>query len=216
MITPTGTEEACLAGEAMRGLGAPTFNPGQISSFSADPATGFLETTQGHYVTAFDADRKSQFIQVYKANGLRFKKTCKLLGISEHTINKHTESDKAFANALAEVRREYAEDLECTSMDIALTPKGFMDRIAQLRRFFPGRYAPSENAGQTKIELHIDGDLVLSKKHTETLEASIVGEIESAITDVTPLSVHQHPQAGQSSTESNSSNELRTDGEGRE
>lgn len=163
------------------------------SALAVDPSSGFLEST-GNFANAFDSERKAQFLEVYKANGLRFKKTCKLLGISEHTINHHHAVDHVFRSAFDEVQREYAEDLQCTSMEIALTPKGFMDRIAQLRRLFPGKYAPAENTGQTKIELHIDGDVMISKKNLETMETTIVGEIESDSMAAPAIMPHTPPQ----------------------
>lgn len=185
---------------------------GSQSALAIDPSSGFLEST-GNYATVFDAERKAQFLEVYKANGLRFKKTCALLGLSQHTINKHIEQDQVFADAFNEVQRVYAEDLQCTSMEIALTPRGFMDRIAQLRRLFPGKYAPAENNGQTKIELHIDGDVTISKKNFETMETTIVGEIESDSMGIGALTGHPSPQSTDApSIEHSLSEESTTDG----
>ena len=64
------------------------------TNHTIDSETGYLECNG--YASAFDAARKTQFLNVYRANGLAIYKTCKLLNLSIHTVNNAVKIDAAF------------------------------------------------------------------------------------------------------------------------
>jgi len=148
---------------------------------SWDANSGMIQTT-GNYATAFTPERKQQFIDVYVASGLRFKHTCKKMGISDHTVHHHISIDPEFKKRIDEAQAEYAEELEARQRNFALEPKHFMDRAMQLRCLLPGKYARDENRnGQNQpITINVNGDLLIdAKKRSEVLDAQIVQEAES-------------------------------------
>lgn len=148
-----------------------------------DPATGFIETT-GNYATAFTPERKQQFLSVYVASGLRFKHTCKQLGLSDHTINHHITIDPEFKKAVEECHAEYAEELEARQRNFALEPKHFMDRAMQLRCLLPGKYARDENrsTNQNNITININAEaLAREKERANAIEAEIIKEIAGTL-----------------------------------
>lgn len=144
-------------------------------ALAVNPATGFMDSQD--YAFTFDGERKRQFLERYRANGLMFRKTCKELGISMHTVNKHYQLDPKFKEEYDECQREYAESLESFQRDMALTPKGFMDRCMQLRHLFPDRYAPEkQSSGPSHVVINITADaLGQITERQRTLDAQIVG-----------------------------------------
>lgn len=130
-------------------------------ALAVNPATGFMES-HGTSAFTFDTERKAQFLKVYRANGLRFRQTCKDIGLSHGTVHKHYQIDQAFREAMDECEREYAEHLEAVQRDIALTPRGFMDRCMQLRHLYPERYdRQNTSGGGSHITINITGDTLL-------------------------------------------------------
>lgn len=152
-----------------------------------DPATGFLQT-KGPYAVAFTAERKKQFLDVYRANGLMMRKTCNQLGLSGHTINHHLSIDPEFKKALVDAQAEYAEELEAKQRSYALDPKHFMDRAMQLRYLLPERYAQDQKQQTSSVVINIQGDLVIdAKKRADLIDAEIVREAEVAKTQTASI-----------------------------
>lgn len=150
------------------------------SALVVDEATGFMETSGG-FASAFDGQRKDEFLRVFKASGLALYTTCKNLGISHHTIHHHVKNDPAFREAFEQVRRTYADDLEAKSRSIAMTrDSATLERIFHLRSLFPEKYAREQKSPDGKIEINITGNLVTSiKRDAEVLETTVVRAIES-------------------------------------
>lgn len=147
----------------------------QSHALALNHETGFMESNGYAEAMAFDTERKLQFLKAYKANGLRFRTTCKSLGLSHHTVLKHYNLDEAFRQGYDEVEREYAEELEARQMAYALEPKHFMDRCMQLRRLYPDRYAPEKSSGSTQITINVTPDALSPVlKRQEILEAEMV------------------------------------------
>ena len=156
-----------------------------------DPETGFLESN-GYAVMSFDAERKIQFLRLYQANGLRFRKTCKDLGLSHNTVLHHYKIDDEFKKALDELQADYAEDLESSSMQFAMLPKHFMDRCMQLRRLYPEKYDSAKSSGSPQIIINLDGKFLdLMQKREQIIEAKIVESVRS----------DEQAQIGQSASE---------------
>lgn len=144
---------------------------------AVDPATGFLESNA--YAAAFDAERKTQFLNLFKSNGLGLYRTCKQLGLSHHTINKHYRIDPEFKKAYDDAEKEYTDELEATSRFNALNPKSVIERIFQLKALRPERYADQKSAAPTQITINVDAALIENaRKRAEVLDAEIITESE--------------------------------------
>lgn len=144
---------------------------------NVDPATGYLQA-KGNYAEAFTPERKQQWLDVYKASGLRFLSTCKSLGISDHTINHHIEIDQEFKAKFKEVQAEYAEELEALQRDFAKDKKQFMDRAMQLRALLPGKYARDERRDDVAVTINISNEaLIEAKRRSESMDKAIEAEI---------------------------------------
>lgn len=137
---------------------------------------------QPNHALAFDDERKRQFLDLYRANGLKCKAACKSLGLSFHTIQHHYRIDPAFKSAFDDLQAEYAEELQAKSMQYAMEQKNFMDRCMQLRRLLPNEYAPEKLNGPTHIVINIDGKLLeRSKQHEQVIDAKIVEEQQKRV-----------------------------------
>lgn len=160
---------------------------------ATDPETGMIQTT-GNYPTALTPERKQQFLDIYVANGLRFRTTCKQLGISHHTITHHLDIDKEFKKRFNDAQTEYAEELEARQRNYALEPKQFMDRAMQLRALLPEKYAREQNLGSGQaIQINVSGNFVIeAKKRDEMIDAEIVKELKCESDNIMAETLHIH------------------------
>lgn len=145
---------------------------------SVDPNTGYIQTT-GNYPNAFDPVRKEAFLELYKANGLRLRRACREMGMSEATISHHLKIDPVFKEKFDGVEADYIENLEQVSRDNALNnPKAVIERIFQLKCLLPLKYG-QENGysqrGNGQIIINIDGKMLeASRKRDETMDAQVI------------------------------------------
>ncbi len=157
-----------------------------------NPETGFLENPA--YPSAFNSDRKHDFLRVYRANHLRLYRTLAELGISPETYNKHYQLDAHFRREVDHVRRVYTDELEGVSRENALNPKSVIERIFQLKALLPEKYGDNKSSGSTMINLVFNGDLVgnaSSRKDIIDVKAEPApmigdGETESSTENVDP------------------------------
>lgn len=185
----------------------------EVKNHTIDPVTGFMESKG--YATAFDSVAKVRFLEAYRRNGLRVRRTCEQLSISLHTIHHHVKHDENFKKAFEDVEQAYLDELEGTSRDVALTADGFRDRQMQLRRLAPAKYAAHFTGPVAAPQIIIQGDLVLGlQDRQKTLETNIVQEVEAEIVPPLPSPVQIHTHTMQSSTETNSSREESSTEEG--
>lgn len=134
-----------------------------------DPATGFLESN--NYIQAFDASRKVAFLNLLRANSLGLYKTCKQLGLSHHTVNKHYHQDAEFKRQYDDLETEYASDLEAVSRQNALNPRSVIERIFQLKALLPNKYADQKSLLPSQITINIDGKLIeQARERTKILD----------------------------------------------
>lgn len=194
----------------MEAMAALMDRPPTIPNHTIDPNTGFLESNA--YASAFDAHRKEEFLRVYKANSLGLYRTCQQLGISHHTIHLHCKIDPAFKEAMRQVETEWGNDLESRSRSVAMTrDSATLERMFHLRALFPDKYARElKGNGDSQVNFHINGDVLVSlKKKTETLDTTIVQEVESANNPQSLSTTTQSTQPLTLPTETRSSSELR-------
>lgn len=138
-----------------------------------NPETGFLENPA--YATQFDSVRKEAFLKNYRANGLRIRRACREMGLSEDTVGKHLHLDPLFREKFDAVEKDYLEELEATSKENALNPKSVIERIFQLKCLIPEKYGQENKPMSLKIEVNIDGKtLEAFAKKDQILEAQIV------------------------------------------
>lgn len=90
-------------------------------------------------------ETKKAFLAAYKELGYR-NKACEKVGIETHSVQYWKKTDAKFAmdyQILQEWwKEEKKETIERIMYDLALTPRGFMDRMAWLRKHYPEEYNP--------------------------------------------------------------------------
>lgn len=179
-------------------------SPAVSSPYHAvDLETGYLETT-GSYGTAFNAERKLEFLRLFRLNSLGFYRTCKDLSLSHATVNHHMEIDPQFKADVEACRREYADELESKSRSVAITKdSATLERIFQLRALLPDKYARDlKGNGLQKIEINVAGDFISSSKgRAKEIDAEVTQEIEVTTQDAIQIPI--------SSTEGNTTHELK-------
>lgn len=158
-----------------------------VPNHTIDPKTGFMESNA--YASAFDAQRKEKFLDVFKNNGLGLYRTCRALGLSTSTIHRHYQIDPVFREAFNEAKTEYSDELEATSRVNALNPKSVIERIFQLKALFPEKYGEQKTSGATQIVINFDGKtLEMSKKRAEIIDTQDLNSTLSDRSESTVLS----------------------------
>lgn len=149
-----------------------------LPNHTVDLATGFIESNA--YPQAFDAKKKLAFLELYKQNGLKMHRTCKDVGVKYETFAKHYRDDPVFHKAFEDAKTEYFDELEGVSRSNALNPRSVIERIFQLKSFFPEKYGDGKrDSGNIHISLSIDGKTMeLSQKREEIIEAEIISQTE--------------------------------------
>ncbi len=146
----------------------------------SDPVSGMIQTT-GNYPTPFDPDRKTQFLELYRANELGIRKACRAMGMSVSTVNHHLKIDPEFKSRFDALEKDYLEDLECVSRNNALNPKSVIERIFQLKCLLPLKYG-QENKPATNqpIQINISGNLLIdAKSRDDSIDAKVIKEVEN-------------------------------------
>lgn len=141
-----------------------------------DTETGLLESKA--YPMSFDADRKKQFLEVFKSSGLGLYRTCAKLGLSHHTVNKHYQIDPVFKQLYDEAMQEYTDELEATSRENALNPRSVIERIFQLKALRPEKYADRRDSSNINVSINIDQSMLEQIKRRQE-----VIDIEPVSTD---------------------------------
>ncbi len=149
---------------------------GGIQNHQINPVTGFMENPG--FIDAFDSDKKVSFLKLYRDNGLKIWNTCRSMGISVDTVNRHYRNDPVFKKAFDEVETEYLDELEGVSRINALNPKAIIERIFQLKALKPEKYGDKKNSGEITIQVKIDENVLENlNKRQELLRNVIDAEI---------------------------------------
>src|SRR3990167_1456773 len=142
-----------------------------------DATTGFLQSN-GEYAHVFDAQRKTAFLRLYGSNGLRLRRTCRSMGMSESTINHHCSIDPEFRRQFDDVERDYIDELEGVSRDNALNPRSVIERIFQLKCLLPSKYGQENRPVSTVITINLDGKILESaERHRDQIDSAVDAEI---------------------------------------
>lgn len=154
------------------GSSTPQFSANHI----VNPETGFLENPA--YPSDFDSERKLQFLKAYKENHLGFYKTCRQLGLSHSTVNRHYHVDPVFKREFDHAQQIYTDDLEVVSRENAMNPKSVIERIFQLKSLKPEKYADQRREMPLTISINVDSAL-LSKvvERSKVLDAEEIREL---------------------------------------
>jgi outer membrane protein assembly factor BamE (lipoprotein component of BamABCDE complex) len=148
-------------------------------------------------MSAFDSDRKLAFLENYKANGLRLRRACREMGLSEATVSHHLRIDPVFKEKFDAVEHDYIEDLESVSKSNALNPKSVIERIFLLKCLLPDKYGQENKPSNQQIIINIDGKL-LSKfsEREKVIDAKIVDDLRKV-----ELQSHNNTQANNESVD---------------
>jgi hypothetical protein len=161
--------------------------PEYSQNHQIDPKTGFTENPA--YLYAFDSERKKRFLNLYRSNGLMFNKTCKQLGLSHNTVNKHYQTDPEFKVLVDEAERDYTEELEAVSRRNALKPRFYVERIFQLKTLKPEKYDPQRNMGASNVTINIDTKQLSDAKKVDAIE------IDSKLENSKEIEYQEHTSA---------------------
>jgi hypothetical protein len=147
------------------------FETGQQTGYHViNTQTGFLENPA--IAGNFDSQRKTQFLKLYRDNGIRLRRACRSMGLSEATVSHHYKIDPVFREAFDAVERDYIEELEAVSKENALNPKSVIERIFQLKCLLPERYGQENKPQKTEIIINL-GSVSVEKalEKTKILDA---------------------------------------------
>ena len=148
-------------------------------SLVKDPETGFLGPGNNWSLAGFGSDRKLEYLKALMENpspGYASKK----IGINYHTFLNHYKSDPEFHKrvdfVMEESRHSHKGDIESTMLARAKSANGFMDRMAWLRRHFPGEYNDTRRVEHTVSESVLEKleGLTNSYKATPAIEAEVI------------------------------------------
>jgi hypothetical protein len=117
------------------------------------PKTGYLEPSFTWKSNGFDSDKKVKFLELYLQSG-NISESMRLVGCSFNAFASHLRKDKKFAEDFNLVKLQQKHRLEEVMMQHGLKEKGFMDRIAWLRKNYPSEYGQKttiEHRSNTKV-----------------------------------------------------------------
>lgn len=144
-----------------------------VPNHTVDPATGFIVSLG--YANVFDSERKIAFLKMYRENGLRLRRACRSMGLSEDTIHRHYKLDPLFQEQFDAVEKDYIDELEGVSRDNALNPKSVIERIFQLKCLLPLKYGQENKPTTQQITINLDGKMLEGMgKREEIIEAQVI------------------------------------------
>jgi hypothetical protein len=129
--------------------------------------TGYLEAGRNYKLTGFNSEEKIKFLEMYAKTG----DISACMGALQHnpnTFQMHIRIDPKFKADFETVRRAMKHELEGVIFANAKTPKGFMDRMAWLRRNYPDEYGM-----KTTVEHKVNRQQIDSL-YESVIEAEIV------------------------------------------
>lgn len=85
------------------------------------------------------AEEKSTFVRAYVSTG-SIREAAEISKIPVPTFYKHLQDDTDFQRSMTLAKFSMGDSLQATSYRRALEPNGVIDRMAQLKRFFPRIY----------------------------------------------------------------------------
>lgn len=150
-----------------------------------NPETGFIENPA--YPNNFDSKRKLAFLSLYKENGIRLRRTCRAMGLSDDTVNNALRYDSKFKQMFDDVEKDYLEELEATSRENALNPRSVIERIFQLKCLLPAKYGQENRPVQQNITLNIDGKILeMVRERAQIMNATVINSTDAETVDNQP------------------------------
>lgn len=144
-------------------------------SLVRDSKTGFMNPGGNWAIAGFTSERKKDFLDALMENPSPGY-ACKKIQIAYNTYMNHYNSDPEFKKQVdfvfQESRYSHKGDIEMTMLSRAKSANGFMDRMAWLRRHFPGEY------NDTRHVQHTVSDSVLEKLGGLSDSYKVVNAIE--------------------------------------
>lgn len=136
--------------------------PEYAANHTINQETGMMESKA--WISSFDSPRKLKFLETFKANGMGLYRTCRAMGLSTETVNKHYHIDPVFRALYDEAKIEYSDELESVSRVNALNPKSVIERIFQLKALFPSKYGDTKTGQNLNISINLDPQMLSSIK----------------------------------------------------
>lgn len=159
------------------------------TTLTTDEETGFLTPTFAYSIHGFTSERKQDFIRQISKYWPHMSKLCKHVGIHIQTFRSHCLKDKHFKEAvdyaMTEAQESGCDDLEVSMFSRAKTPGGFMDRIAMLRAYRPGKFSDNR---RVEIDIGSNAKELLMSRFKDHMEAGKVDRDKVEVIDVKPVS----------------------------
>ena len=156
--------------------------PSNGNSLRKDDATGFLQPSENYSIAGFTADKKTQFFALFEECG-DIGKAMIAIGLDRRTFYTAMNTDSMFKKKFKESVVAMKWTLEGTMFHNGKTARGFMDRIAWLRRWFPEEY------GQKTVIEH-------QTKDVENIFDSVMSQRMENGTMITVEDLNAPPKSG--------------------
>lgn len=119
------------------------------STLVLDQATGYLVPGDGYKLVGFGSDKKTRCVALAREYWPHLSRIAEAVGINRQTLSNHLELDAKFREDMEAAQAFVLDDAEATMRARAMTPGGFMDRIALLKAYRAERWNPELRAGST-------------------------------------------------------------------
>jgi hypothetical protein len=139
-----------------------------------DSETGYLSYPNDSLLARlFGATKKKAFLKLLAQTWPNIPAACKGIGISYATYINHSRIDPKFKADLEELQKQHTFNVQGVMYKNALTPRGFMDRIALLRAYEPETFNPDKKVQVTGTLTH---EVVVqkSKNLTDCIDAELI------------------------------------------
>lgn len=154
----------------------PQYSPNHV----INQETGYVENPA--YINQFDSERKEQFLSLYKSNGIRLRRACREMGLSEATVSRHLHTDPLFKEKFEEVERDYIEDLESVSRVNALNPRSVIERIFQLKCILPNKYGQENKPQSLNVTISLDPNMLNNAANRlQSIDAEIISSTQAEV-----------------------------------
>ena len=111
-----------------------------------------LKSDKGFGQRLFTSEEKATVCRVYVATG-SLVKSAEAIKVSPTTVYRHMEIDPDFRSAFSLAKLSLGDNIQSKSVERALHDNGYVDRMCQLKRFFPSVYR--ESSSQVNVAVGI-------------------------------------------------------------
>lgn len=113
-----------------------------------------LVSDSGFGQRLFTSEEKATVCRVYTQTG-SLGKCAEVIGVSPTTIYRHMEIDPDFRAAFSLAKLSLGDKIQTKSVERAMHDNGVVDRMCQLKRFFPSVYRESQTQVAVGVSINL-------------------------------------------------------------